>query len=148
HALAGVHVEPHEPAGQARDAPRLVPDHGSDDPGDRARQARGGPGARHRVDRRGPAGADDLRPARPAEPAPRAPPALAGPPSFDAFPTASCTSSTLRGPTSRNARIRHGQASPPSNFHGKAPMMQRVFSTFSMSPPTFSAWMQPSGNAR
>jgi hypothetical protein len=44
--------------------------------------------------------------------------------------------------------MRHGHASPPSNFHGNAPMMQRVLSTFSMSPPTFSAWMQPSGKAR
>ena len=41
--------------------------------------------------------------------------------------------------------MRQGQASPPSNFHGKAPMMQRVLSTRSMSPPTFSAWTQPSG---
>src|SRR5207245_1598227 len=148
HAVARVHVEPHEPVGQARDAPGLVPDHGSDDPGHRARQARGGPGARQRADRRGPAGADDLRAARPPEPAPRAPPALAGPATLDFFPTAPCTSSTLRGPTSRKAMMRHGHASPPSNFQGKAPMMQRVLRTFSMSPPTFSAWMQPSGKAR
>src|SRR5262249_58317690 len=72
-----MHAEPHESTGQTRDAPRLVPDHGSDDPGDRAREARGGPGARQRADRRGPSGADDVRPARPPEPAPRAPPALA-----------------------------------------------------------------------
>ncbi len=44
--------------------------------------------------------------------------------------------------------IRHGQASPPSNFHGNAPMTQRVLSTRSISPPTFSAWMQPPGKAR
>ena len=57
-------------------------------------------------------------------------------------------SSTDRPPTSKKAMIRHGQDSPPSNFHGKAPMMQRWLSTFSMSPPTFSAWMQPLGKAR
>ena len=31
-------------------------------------------------------------------------------------PMVSRTSSTLSGPTSRNARIRQGHASPPSNF--------------------------------
>src|SRR5262249_51827242 len=72
-ALARVDLEPHEPAGQARDAPRDVPLDGRDAERDRQGPPRRSSGARPRPPRRGPPRPDPPGPAGPPQPAPRAP---------------------------------------------------------------------------
>jgi 2,3-dimethylmalate lyase len=73
-----------------------------------------------------------------------------GAPACHDDPGRSCAirSTTSPSPQSRKAMHRPGPASPPSIFSGKKPMTHRVSSTASMSPPMFSAWMQPNWNAR
>src|SRR5207247_4813526 len=75
-AVAGVDVEPDEPAREARDASRIVPDDGRDARRDRHRQAGGRARAHQRAPGRRAPRADDARSAGPPQPPPRAPPAL------------------------------------------------------------------------